>query len=66
MFIETETGRLQNLMLLQDVIVVANEDNTYSLGYLQANGEIIKEGSYNTEEDAETAKEAVHTKLISL
>ena len=32
MFIETDTGRLQNLYLLQDVRVIQNEDNTYLIG----------------------------------
>lgn len=66
MFIETETGRLQNLALLQDVVVKENEDNTFSIAYIQANGEIIKEGTYNTEEEAEVVKSAIYTKLLSL
>lgn len=66
MFIETINGRLQNIMLLQDVIIVNNEDNTFSIGYLQANGEVIKEGVYNTEEDANTVKESIYTTLLSL
>jgi len=66
MFIETINGRLQNIMLLQDVIVVNNEDNTFSIGYLQANGEVIKEGVYNTEEDANTVKESIYATLLSL
>ncbi len=66
MFIETINGRLQNIMLLQDVIIVNNEDNTFSIGYLQANGEVIKEGVYNTEEDANTVKESIYATLLSL
>lgn len=66
MFIETETGRLQNLTLLQDVIITTNDDGTFCIGYVQANGEVIKEGNYNTEEDAEVVKSAIYTKLLSL
>ena len=66
MFIETETGRLQNLFLLQDVIITKNDDDTFCIGYVQANGEIIKEGSYNSIESAETAKAAIYAKLLSL
>ena len=66
MFIETINGRLQNIMYLQDVIIVKNEDDTYSIGYVQSNGEIIKEGIYNTEEAASTVKESIDSTLLSL
>lgn len=66
MFIETINGRLQNVMYLQDVIIVKNEDDTYSIGYVQSNGEIIKEGIYNTEEAASTVKESIDSTLLSL
>ena len=66
MFIETINGRLQNVMYLQDVIIVKNEDDTYSIGYVQSNGEIIKEGIYNTEEAANTVKESIDSTLLSL
>lgn len=66
MFIETIDGRLQNLTLLQDVIVVKNEDDTYSIGYVQVNGEVIKEGTYDSEENAVSAKESIIDDLLSL
>ena len=65
MFIETDTGRLQNLYLLQDVRVIQNEDNTYSIGYVQMNGEIIKELSFDSEETANTKKDEIVQKLLA-
>lgn len=64
MFIETNEGRLQNLYLLQDVIVVDNEDGTFSIGYLQVNGVIINEGIYNTREEAESDLEEIKSALL--
>lgn len=65
MFIETDTGRLQNLYLLQDVRVIQNEDNTYSIGYVQINGEIIKELSFDSEETANTKRNEIVQKLLA-
>ena len=65
MFIETDTGRLQNLYLLQDVRVIQNEDNTYSIGYVQMNGEVIKELSFNSEETANTKRDEIVQKLLA-
>lgn len=65
MFIETDTGRLQNLYLLQDVRVIQNEDNTYSIGYVQINGEIIKELSFDSEETANTKRDEIVQKLLA-
>ena len=65
MFIETDTGRLQNLYLLQDVRVIQNEDNTYSIGYVQMNGEIIKELSFDSEETANTKRDEIIQKLLA-
>lgn len=65
MFIETDTGRLQNLYLLQDVRVIQNEDNTYSIGYVQINGEIIKELSFDSEEAANTKRDEIVQKLLA-
>ena len=67
MFIETDTGRLQNLYLLQDVRVVENEENEdkpYSIGWVQANGVIIKEGEYTTLSDAEDKRDEIIEELI--
>lgn len=65
MFIETDTDRLQNLYLLQDVRVIQNEDNTYSIGYVQINGEIIKELSFDSEETANTKRDEIVQKLLA-
>ena len=65
MFIETDTGRLQNLYLLQDVRVIQNEDNTYSIGYVQMNGEIIKELSFDSEETANAKRDEIIQKLLA-
>lgn len=65
MFIETDTGRLQNLYLLQDVRVIQNEDNTYSIGYVQMNGEVIKELSFDSEETANTKRDEIVQKLLA-
>ncbi len=65
MFIETDTGRLQNLYLLQDVRVIQNEDNTYSIGYVQMNGEIIKELSFDSEETANAKRDEIVQKLLA-
>lgn len=65
MFIETDTGRLQNLYLLQDVRVIQNEDNTYSIGYVQINGEIIKELSFDSEETANAKRDEIIQKLLA-
>jgi hypothetical protein len=66
MFYKTESGRLQNLTLLQDVIVTKDDiDNTkYSVGYLQINGEIIKEGTYNTELEVESKIDSIRASLL--
>ena len=65
MFIETITGRLQNVMFLQEVIIV-NNDGIYSIGYVQSNGEIIEEGSYSTLEEAQSIKSDIEDELLSL
>lgn len=66
MFIETETGRLQNLYLLQDVRVTKNEDDTWSVSFIQMNGVAINEGRYTTEEEANSVKEAEVTKILDI
>ena len=65
MFIQTDEGKLQNLYLLQDVRVVLNDDETYSIGYVQVNGEILKELSFETEEEAESKRQEIITKLLT-
>ena len=56
MFILTESGRLQNLTLLQDVKVTSttkDELTKFHVGYVQINGEIINEGEYSSIEEAQ-------------
>lgn len=65
MFIQTDEGKLQNLYLLQDVRVVQNDDETYSIGYVQINGEILKELSFETEEEAELKRQEIIAKLLA-
>ena len=66
MFIETDSGRLQNLYLLQDVRVLPIEDSDkFTIGYIQANGAIIKEGSFDSEEEAEIKRTAIISKLLA-
>lgn len=66
MFIETASGRLQNLYLLQDVRVVDNDEveETYSVGYVQSNGVIIKEGTFSTYSEAETKVNEIKSSLV--
>ena len=66
MFIKTETGRLQNLYLLQDVRVIKNEDNTWSVSFIQMNGVAINESRYATEEEANSVKEKEVTKILDI
>lgn len=67
MFIETESGRLQNLYLLQDVRVVEIEDTKlYSIGYVQMNGVIVKEGKYETFEEADTKRQEIVNRLLTM
>lgn len=71
MFIETNSGRLQNLYLLQDVRVMENdkkldsEELTYAVAYVQMNGVVIKEGAYATQEEAEAIRQEVVAKLLA-
>lgn len=71
MFIETNSGRLQNLYLLQDVRVMENdkksdsEELTYAIAYVQMNGVVIKEGTYATKDEAETIRQEVVAKLLA-
>lgn len=65
MFIETETGRLQNLYLLQDLAIEENENGTFPVVFIQMNGVRIKEGEYATEEEAENILETEKEKLLA-
>lgn len=66
MFYECENGRLQNLYFLQNIQVISNEDNTYSIGWVQSNGAIIKEYRFNTEEEADAKYTDLKDKLLAL
>jgi hypothetical protein len=75
MFIRTDAGRLQNLYLLWDIVVLTNTtsdlDNEgnpiikYSIGWVQTNGEVKSEGEFTTLEDANTKKESIITMLLA-
>ena len=68
MFILTESGRLQNLSLLQDVRVISttkDELTKFHVGYVQINGEIINDGEYTTMEEAQSKVDEIVAKLIS-
>ena len=64
MFIETETGRLQNLYLLQDIRVIQNDEEKWQVSFIQMNGVAINEGEYDTEEEAQQIKEVEVAKLL--
>lgn len=67
MFIETASGRLQNLYLLQDVTVievVETENKKYSVGYLQSNGAIVEEGEFSTYSEAEAKVNEIKSLLV--
>ena len=66
MFYECENGRLQNLFLLQNIRVIKNDDNTYSIGWIQSNGAIVKEYNYSTEEEANTQYTSLKSELLVL
>ena len=66
MFIQTDSGRLQNLYTLQNVKVINTlDDNKYTIAFIQINGEVILDGTYETEEKANEAYNKIVTKLLS-
>ena len=65
MFIQTDSGRLQNLYTLQNVKVVKTADNKYAIAFIQINGEVILDGIYETEEAANVVYNKIVTKLLS-
>lgn len=68
MFIETDTKRLQNLYLLQNIIVTELDEDAetpkYTIGWVQSNGVIIKEGEFNTLQEAETKRDEIVESLL--
>lgn len=67
LFIETNSGRLQNLYLLQDVRVVDSQiqEGKFAVGFVQENGIIIEDELFDTYEDAENAVESVKEELLA-
>ena len=53
MFIKTDSDRLQNLYYLQNVIIEEDNDKFY-IGWVQTNGVVIRDGEYDTYNEAET------------
>ena len=68
MFIETDTKRLQNLYLLQNIIVTELDEDAetpkYTIGWVQSNGVIIKEGEFNTLQEAEIKRDEIVESLL--
>ena len=66
MFIETGRGRLQNLYMLQDVRVVDSkiEENKFAVAYVQANGMIVEDETFDTYEEADAVVQSVKESLI--
>jgi len=66
LFIETNSGRLQNLYMLQDVRVVDSkiEENKFAVAYVQANGMIIEDEIFDTYEEADSVVQSVKSTLI--
>ncbi len=66
LFIETKSGKLQNLYLLQDVRAVESEEEPekYALAYVQENGVILEDMLYDTMEEAEAAVEEVKAEIL--
>lgn len=66
LFIETNSGRLQNLYLLQDVRVVDSkkEEGKFAAGYVQSNGVIIEDEIFDTFEEANEAVQGIRSDLL--
>lgn len=64
MFIETTSGRLQNLYLLQDIRVVEEDSEKYSVGYIQSNGAVIVDETFDTLSEAEARVNEIKSSLI--
>lgn len=62
MFIETNTGKLINLYLLQDMRKVSENDK-FKIKFVHINGEIYEE-VYNSEPEMASAYESYKTKLL--
>ena len=63
MFIKTDSDRLQNLYVLQDVRVVEDEGKFY-VGWVQTNGVIVKDGEYNDYNSAKAKVDSIIEDLL--
>ena len=66
LFIETNSGRLQNLYLLQDVRVIDSriQEGKFAVGYIQENGMMIEDEVFDTYEEADTEVQKARQKLL--
>lgn len=66
LFIETNSGRLQNLYLLQDVRVIESkiEEGKFAVGFVQENGMIIEDERFDTHQEAEDAVQDIRDQLL--
>ena len=66
LFIETNSGRLQNLYLLQDVRVVESkiEEGKFAVGFVKENGMIIEDERFDTQQEAEDVVQDVRDQLL--
>ena len=66
LFIETNSGRLQNLYLLQDVRVIDSkvQEGKFAVGFIQENGMIIEDEIFDTYEEADEVVQDVREELL--
>ena len=66
LFIETNSGRLQNLYLLQDVRVVESkiEEGKFAVGFVQENGMIIEDERFDTQQEAAEVVQEIREQLL--
>lgn len=66
LFIETGLGRLQNLYMLQDVRAVESqiEEGKFAVAYVQANGMIVEDETFDTYEEADSEVQSIKSDLL--
>lgn len=66
LFIETNSGKLQNLYLLQDVRVVDSriQEDKFAVGFVQENGMIIEDEIFDTYEEADEVVQEIRQQLL--
>ena len=66
LFIETNSGRLQNLYLLQGIEAVHSrtQEGKFAVGYIQSNGVIIEDEIFDTLEEAMSEVENAREQLL--